>query len=193
MNHPSRNRVITFVGMPGAGKSSCVAYLEQKGFPSVYFGGITVDEVKRRGLEINETNEKLVREEMRATDGPEVMAKRITAQIDHLFAAGQHKVVADGLYSWSEYKYLKSQYGHTLTVIAIVTPRHVRHERLVNRPVRPLSEEQVTMREYSEIENLEKGGPIAMADYYIANCTDLDELYVELDQLLDRLNFSHSN
>jgi dephospho-CoA kinase len=42
-------KVITLVGMPGAGKSFCVNYLTEQGYPDVYFGGITVDEVKRRG------------------------------------------------------------------------------------------------------------------------------------------------
>lgn len=175
--------------MPGAGKSSCVTYLEEKGYPSVYFGGVTIDEVKHRGLEVNEVNEKMVREELRASEGPEVMAKRIATQIDNLFAAGQHRVVADGLYSWSEYKYFKQHFGHDVTVIAVVAPRRIRHERLAVRPVRPLTEQEVTAREYAEIEHLEKGGPIANADHYIANTHDLEQLHQQLDELLVSINF----
>src|ERR1700678_3130789 len=100
--HMINVRIVVLVGMPGAGKSSCVTYLEQKGIPSVYFGGITVDELKARGLEVNETNEKLVREEIRTKEGKGAYAQRIIAKIDELAQQGHTKVVADGLYSWSE-------------------------------------------------------------------------------------------
>ena len=63
----SKAKLLVLVGMPGAGKSTCVEYLEEKNVPSVYFGGVTIDEVKSRGLEVNEANEKLVREDIRAS------------------------------------------------------------------------------------------------------------------------------
>jgi dephospho-CoA kinase len=162
-------KVITLVGMPGAGKSFCVDYLKEKGLPSVYFGGIIVDEVKHRGLEVNEANEKMVREGLRAIEGSGVIAKRIIAQIEQLFAEGHQAVVADGLYSWTEYKIFKERFGNNAIIIAIAAPRKLRHERLAHRPVRPFTDEEVTAREYAEIENIEKGGPIANADYTIVN------------------------
>jgi len=82
--------------MPGAGKSSCVDHLATKDIPSVYFGGVVVNEVKRRFGEdnVNEANEKLVREEFRAVDGKGAIAKRIIQEIDTLL--NKHKsVVAD--------------------------------------------------------------------------------------------------
>lgn len=177
-------KVIALVGMPGAGKSFCVEHLEKRGWPSVYFGGITVDEVKARGLEVNETNERLVREDLRATEGPGVMAARIIAKIDALAAQGNTVVIADGLYSWTEYKIFKQQYGDDAVVIAIAAPRQARHERLANRPVRPLTDEQVTAREYAEIENIEKGGPIANADFTIVNDGSPEETLAQLDNVL---------
>ncbi|HVS58399.1 MAG TPA: AAA family ATPase [Candidatus Saccharimonadales bacterium] len=186
----SDKKVITLVGMPGAGKSYCVEYLEKKGWPSVYFGGITVDEVKRRGLEVNETNEKMVREELRATEGPGVMAKRILSQIEKLFDEDHHIVIADGLYSWTEYKIFKERFGDDAIIIAITAPRKARHERLANRPVRPFTDEQVTAREYAEIENIEKGGPIANADYTIVNDNTPDKLISRLEKVLSDANIS---
>ncbi len=176
--------VVALVGMAGAGKSSCVTHLEKKGWPSVYFGGITVDEVKARGLEVNEANEKLVREELRATEGAGVMAKRIIAKIDDLAAAGHDVVIADGLYSWTEYKIFKEHFGDSVIVIAIATARKLRHQRLANRPVRPLTDEQTTAREYAEIENIEKGGPIANADHTITNDTTEAAMLAQLDAVI---------
>jgi dephospho-CoA kinase len=180
-------KVIILVGMPGAGKSYCVDYLVDKGIPSVYFGGITVDEVKRRGLEVNEANEKVVREELRATEGLGVMASRIIAKIEELAIEGHQVVVADGLYSWTEYKIFKEKYGENAAIIAVAAPRHVRHERLAHRKIRPLSDSEVTAREYAEIENIEKGGPIANADYTIVNNSSAEDMLTSLEEILHGL------
>lgn len=187
-------RVITLVGMPGAGKSHCVEHLERKGFPSVYFGGITIDEVKARGMEVNEANEKFVREDIRAQEGKGAYAKRIIAKIEQLAANGHKTVIADGLYSWTEYKTFKEKFGDNAVIIAIVAPRKVRHERLAHRPVRPLTDEEVTAREYAEIENLEKGGPIANADFTLLNDTTPENMLVSLDNILQTIGINeHSS
>jgi len=183
-------KVIAFVGMPGAGKGLCVEYLEKKGWPSVYLGGITVDEVKHRGLEVNETNEKMVREELRANEGPGVMAKRIIPKIDAHAADGNKVVVADGIYSWTEYKIFKERFGDDAVIIAVVAPRQVRHDRLLHRPIRPFTKEQVTTREYAEIENIEKGGPIANADFTVLNNGTTEQTYAQLDQILESLDLA---
>lgn len=185
----SEQKIVIFVGMPGAGKSFCVDYLVEKGIPSVYFGGITLEEVKRRGLEINETNEKIVREDLRASEGLGVMAIRTVAKIEDLATQGHNRIVADGLYTWTEYKIFKEKFGDAAVIIAVTAPRKLRHERLAKRPVRPLSHEEVTAREYAEIENIEKGGPIANADYTIVNDTTKENLLEYLEKILREIKF----
>jgi dephospho-CoA kinase len=179
-------KIITLVGMPGAGKSSCVDYLTSKGLPSVYFGGITLDEIKKRGLDINAENEKFVREDIRKQEGKDAYAKRIVTQIKKLFDEGHEVVVADGLYSWSEYKVFKDEFGDNAIIIGLAADRTLRHERLAKRPVRPLTNEEVTAREYAEIENIEKGGPIANADYTILNTGTAEEMLASLENVLTR-------
>lgn len=188
-NSTQKPSVLFLVGMPGAGKSSCVDHLEAKDIPSVYFGGIVVNETKRRNDgKTSEALEKIVREEFRALDGKEAIVKRIVVDIDNLLKT--HKsVVADGLYSWTEYKYAKEYYGDKALFVAITAPRKVRHQRLANRPVRPLTEAEVTSREYAEIENLEKGGPIANADFTINNDNDPLDMLNNLDRVLHEANF----
>ncbi len=181
--------IVALVGMPGAGKSSCVDYLTDKGYPSVYFGGITLKEVKKRGLEINPTNERLVREELRELHGKDAYAKLIADEINVLAESNRHKIVVDGLYSWSEYKYFKNLYGKNAVIIAIVADRDLRHSRLASRPERPLTEEEVSAREYAEIENIEKGGPIANADYTLVNNESAESLFSQLDETLRKIQF----
>lgn len=182
-------KLIVLVGMPGSGKSTCVDHLVAKGLPKVYFGGITIDEVVARGLEVNEKNEKFVREDIRAQEGKDAYAKRIIAQIDKLSAEGSHEIVVDGLYSWTEYKVFKDRFGNDAIFIAITAPRHERHERLARRPDRPLTDEEVTSREYAEIENLEKGGPIANADYTLVNNRTAQDMLNDLDKILQQTGF----
>jgi dephospho-CoA kinase len=185
----TKPRILFLVGMPGAGKSSCVEHMTTKGLPSVYFGGIVVEETKKRNNgKTSEALEKVVREEFRAQDGNEAIVKRIVQQIDKLLETHE-QVVADGLYSWTEYKFVKQYYGEKALIVAITAPRHIRHERLAHRPIRPLSKNEVTSREYAEIENLEKGGPIANADYTVNNDGDALDMLNQLDKILHHTGF----
>jgi dephospho-CoA kinase len=189
MSDKSTPSVLFLVGMPGAGKSSCVAHLETKGIPSVYFGGVVVDETKRRNNgKTSEALEKVVRMELRRDEGMEAIALRMIPRIDELLKTHE-RVVADGLYSWSEYKVLKNHYGDQALVLALTAPRHIRHERLARRPVRPLTPAEASAREYAEIENLEKGGPIANADYTVNNDADPLTMLQDLDRILYEIGF----
>lgn len=184
--------ILTFVGMPGSGKGTCVDYVLKARPnlpPHLYFGGIVVEEVKNRGLEVNEANEKLVRLDLRAKEGKEVLAHRIAKKIDELLAAGETRILVDGIYSWSEYKVFKQKYGDDVVVVAVTAPRSVRHERLANRPIRPLNADDADSRDYAEIETMEKGGPIANADYTINNGADPQNLYTQIDGLLTATSF----
>lgn len=183
-------KVLVFVGMAGAGKSVCVEYLKSKGLPSAYFGGITLDEIQKRGMDVNPASEKFVREDIRAKEGKGAYAVRIIKQVEELFEKNNKYVVVDGLYSWTEYKIFKDSFGENAIMIAVVAPEKVRHQRLFASKVRPLTEEQARSRDYAEIENLEKGGPIANADYYLANAKNVKELQSNLEEMLTNLGIS---
>lgn len=182
-------KILAFVGLPGAGKSSAVDYLTDKHYPKVYFGGVVLDAMTEAGLAHTQENERPFREELRQREGKDFVVNRITNQLHGLIAAGQHKIVADGLYTWTEYKILKQEFGPNLHVVAIVAPRHVRHHRLTMRPVRPLTVQEASERDWAEIENLEKGGPIAIADHYIINDKGLDHLYEQVNAVLEHIKF----
>ena len=190
MKHEMPNvKIMAFVGMPGAGKSSAVDYLTAKGFPKVYFGGVVLDAMKEAGLSHTEAQEKKFRELLREQEGKDFVVRRVIDQFYKLIDAGQHRIVADGLYTWTEYKTLKQDFHSELITVAITAPRELRYERLEHRPVRPLNYNEARERDYSEIENLEKGGPIAIADYTIVNDNDLDRLHTQIDTLLQEINF----
>jgi dephospho-CoA kinase len=184
-------RALALVGMAGSGKTLCAKHLEAKGFYQFRFGGIVTGEVERRGWIINPENERIVREEFRANEGMDVMAKRALPFL-HTALESRETIVIDGLYSFSEYKTLRREFGDGLVVIAIIAPRHLRYARLTERTERPLTPEEAETRDWQEIEALEKGGPIAIADYSLANDTSPEDLLTALDNLLDELGIKAS-
>lgn len=183
-------KVIAFVGMPGSGKGTCSDYLhEAHGWPIIHFGNTVYEEVQRRGLH-NVKDEIFVREDMRKKEGKAVLAKHVARKAKEYFKKGDTTVVLDGLYSWSEYKYLLGEFGDNLLVIAVTAPKKLRHNRVLNRKDshRQYTLEQLLGREYAEIENLEKGGPIANADYTLVNDDSLRSMTAKLDRILQELN-----
>ena len=182
-------QILAFVGLPGSGKSTAVEYFTKNGYPKVYFGGVVLEAMREHGIEITPENEKVFRERLREEHGKDVIVNRIVEQIQRLIDAGQHRIIADGLYTWTEYKILKKAFPGELNVVAIVAPRRVRYHRLSERPIRPLTATEAYERDTSEIENLEKGGPIAIADHYIGNGSTVEALHVQLHELQEELQF----
>ena len=182
-------QILAFVGLPGAGKSTAVDYFTGKGFPKVYFGGVILNAMKDAGIEITPENEKMFRITFRERNGKEVVANQITEQINNLADAGQRRIIADGLYTWTEYKVLKKAFPGNLKVAAVVAPRQLRYRRLAQRPIRPFTASESYARDTHEIENLEKGGPIAIADYYINNGAGIESFHDQIDLLLENMRF----
>jgi dephospho-CoA kinase len=60
---------------------------------------------------------------------------------------------------------------------------------VAERTVRPFNAQEIRERDQTEIENLEKGGPIAAADYYILNDGTIDDLKNGLDNILGDIEF----
>jgi dephospho-CoA kinase len=178
-------KVVSIVGMPGAGKSEVARFFEGKGFTRIRFGDVTDREIARRGLELNEKNERYVRELLRREHGMAAYAKLNLPAIDAGRARGD--VVIDGLYSWEEYTFLKEHYGEAFCTVAVWASPSTRYHRLVGRRVRPLSWEEAAGRDRAEIENVNKGGPIALADFTLLNESSLDSLRKDTERAMAQI------
>lgn len=186
---PNSVKILAFVGMSGSGKSTAVEFVKQKGFPHVYFGSVILQALCDANLEINEKNEKMMREKLRQDFGKDVVVNRMIEQMDNLINAGQRRILADGIYSWTEYKILKKRFPKELKVIALVPPKSERYKRISGRSERPLTQEETVTRDWAEVENLEKGGPIAMADYFIVNRGSVFETRRKIAKILREIEF----
>ncbi len=178
-------KVVSIVGMAGAGKSEVARIFEENGFIRIRFGDVTDEEIRKRGLELNEENERYIRELLRKEYGMSAYAILNLSRID--LARKQSDVVIDGLYSWEEYTFLKTYYGEDFYVIAVWASPKTRYARLTDRLNRRLTLEEATNRDRAEVENINKGGPIAMADFTIINESSLRELKKEVTGVISRL------
>ena len=114
--------------------------------------------IAARGLDIVR-DERMVREDMRAQEGPAVLAKRAATRSQELLDAGARFVTLDGVYSWSEDTYLRQTFGARYTSFAIVAPKAVRYERVVAKKTPSVStfcQTDIIRRDREEIENIEK-------------------------------------
>lgn len=177
--------VIAVVGMCGSGKSLVTGHLRDKGWNVIHFGSLTMRELEKRGLPKNETNERSVREELRSVHGAGAFAVLSLPLIRESMKSGLTAI--DGLYSWSEYRILKKEFGENLYVIAVIADKRLRYDRLSVRDIRPLTNREAELRDFAEIENLEKGGPIAIADFFIDNNGAPEKLYGDMDKIIDRI------
>jgi len=178
-------KVVSIVGMTGAGKSEVSRVFEENGFTRIRFGDVTEEEIGKRGLELNEKNERYIRELLRKQHGMAAYARLNLPRIDS--ALKHSDVVVDGLYSWEEYTFLKTHYGKDFYVVAVWASPRTRYARLTSRLNRCLTLEEAASRDRAEIENINKGGPIAMADFTIINESSLENLETEAKRILSAL------
>ena len=178
-------KVVSIVGMSGSGKSEVARIFQEKGFATVRFGDITDEEVKKLGLKLTEENERPVRERIRKEHGMAAYAELSLPRIDAALKTSH--VVVDGLYSWEEYTYLKNRYGDNFIIVAVWASPRARYARLAGRKIRPLKPQEAAGRDSAEIENLNKGGPIAMADFTIINESSLSDMKRQAERIIDSL------
>lgn len=180
------NKLIAIVGMSGSGKSVATDYLENNDWTKIYFGGVTYKLMEEAGVERTPDgkSEKMFRENLRKEHGPECYAKFLEPEIREALNKGN--VVLDGLYSWYEYKYLIERFPN-MKMICIVTDKALRYERVGKRKDRAFSLDDIIYRDITEIENLAKGGPIAIADYYLLNNTTLENYLIRLEEILNAI------
>jgi len=178
--------LVAIVGMPGSGKSEAAAYFREKlGFVSLRFGDVVEKGVEESGKEVNEKNERWYREKIRRELGMKAVAVKLDPEIDEL-KRKEDKIVLDGLYSWEEYEFLKNKHPELVLVCVYARPE-TRYARLAKRPHRPLDSEEARSRDIGELVKLNKGGPIAIADFLVINEGKIEELYKKLNGVYEEI------
>nr|MDO8110350.1 AAA family ATPase [Candidatus Sigynarchaeota archaeon] len=123
--------VIGIVGMPGAGKSSCIEHLQrERGAKVVNMGDMVREQVTKAGLAINPDTLGKMAEELRKKRGLDVVAQ-LTAEKVSAIAGSDDLVIIDGLRSMQEVAFFRKRWR--FPVLAVHSPPRVRHQRLLAR------------------------------------------------------------
>jgi len=182
-------KIIAVVGMAGSGKSEIVKKLQaEHKIPKVYFGEVTFDEIKKRGIEVNYKNERIVREDLRDKHGMGAYAKISVPKVKELLKSNEI-VLIESLYSWDEYKIIKKEFKDNFSVVAVYASPKTRFARLKKRTKeRPIKDwQEFKTRDWTEIEGTQKGGPIAMADQTIINEDSLKKFQTRIDNWWNKM------
>lgn len=176
--------VIAIIGMAGAGKTGAATFFREKGFEVFRFGSVIDDGLKEKGLEWTPENNTYYREKIREELGMAAVAIKMLPKIKEAIEEKKN-IVLDGLYSWEEYIYLRKEIPSLFLLCIYASPK-IRYERLSVRKERTFTPEESRERDISEL-NLNKGGPIANADYLIKNETTREDFQKELENFLSTL------
>ena len=188
MTSKAKPIIVAVVGLTGSGKTEAVGRFVERGFSRFAYSDAIYEEMQRLGYDISVHDEAIqqrVREGLRKEFGMGVAADRIMPRVEDAVLRGEN-VVIESLYSWSEYKKTRERFGERFKILAVYAPPQLRYARLKNRTARPISEDSARSRDYTEIENIEKAGPIAMADWMIVNTGTKDEFHRAVDSVIDR-------
>lgn len=175
--------VIGVTGMPGAGKDVVRDVFRELGFPIVIMGNEVRAEARRRGLLPTPKNLGKVMLQLRAEEGPEVLARRCLPKIK---AIDSNIVVIDGIRSLDEVTEYKKEYPD-LRVIAVHASPKTRYERIIKRNRSDDSKDWKTFVERDQRElSVGLGNLIATADIMVVNEGTLKAFKQRLRQLLNQ-------
>ena len=122
-------KIIAFTGMPGSGKSEAVKIAKELGIQVIRMGDCVWEEVKRRGLELNDENVGRIADEMRKKHGMDIWAKRTLEKIDK----SPDKIVIDGIRNIEEMDFFREKLGKDFLLVAIHASPETRYKRLMDR------------------------------------------------------------
>jgi len=180
---PEKKLVIAVSGMPGAGKGVATQVAKQIGLPVLVLGDVIREETDRRGLEPTPKNIGNVMLQVRANEGPAVVAKRLLPKVE---ASTSPSIIVEGVRSLDEVAELRSKF-EVLTVAIHASPR-TRFQRLLsrNRSDDPQTWEVFCERDDRELK-VGLGYVIALADRVLVNERTISELQSTFKRMLNEL------
>jgi dephospho-CoA kinase len=111
--------LIAVAGLAGAGKTTAIDHLESLGAGKrVYVGGLVLDEVRARGLQVTPENQKLVRLDLRRARGPDAFAVLAAPLVRDILSSGAN-VLLDAIFCVEEYRYFRQLCADPVLLLAI--------------------------------------------------------------------------
>jgi dephospho-CoA kinase len=170
-------KIFIIVGMPAAGKNIARLYAESQDMVYYATGDIVRAAVKERGLEADAVNSSEVSDELRGEDGMGVTR----LALEEVLKSGGDVGFLEGMRSWPEIELIREKAEGI--VVAFLTPRNVRLERIVSRGREDDSPQSFDDRDKRELA-YGTAVPIALADAYILNTGSVDDSISQLGAIV---------
>ena len=172
--------------MPFSGKSEAVQIAKDLNISVVRMGDAVWDEIKNRGLELNDKNVGMIADKMRKDHGMDIWARRTLNKIKSLDEA--NIVVIDGIRNVEEIDRFKKELGKDFVVIAIEASDESRYERAQSRGRQDDSKDSKKIKERDKRElRWGLGIVIASADIVISNEGNIDDFRNKIRKTLNEI------
>ena len=182
-------KIIGITGTLGAGKGTIVDYLiNHYGFKHYSVRGYLIEEAKRRGLELNRDTYVVVANDLRATHCPSYITDQLYLQA----AENGENAIIESVRTPGEVDSLRQHEDFLL--FGVDADPKIRYERVVVRGSETdkisfdtfLADEQREMSS-TDPNHQDIGRCMQMADYVFNNDGDFEELYRQVEQVLQNL------
>ncbi|TDA33294.1 MAG: dephospho-CoA kinase [Hadesarchaea archaeon] len=180
-------KVVGLVGLQGAGKTEVAKVALSLGIPCIRMGEVVLEEIRRRGLEINEENVGKVANELREKGGKGIVARLCLPLIrEKLEERGM--VVVDGIRAMEEVEELRKAFGKDLVIVGIWANPSLRYSRIASRRREDDAGdyEGFIRKEKRELE-WGVGNALSLADFLFINEGTLEELREKAMEFFRRL------
>ncbi len=186
----SKQIIIGLLGTIGSGKTTVSDYLVKNGFCRVVMGDLVRAKVSEEGFEITRENLQKTQEEYRSKYGADYFIKET---VKLLRGSGKNKLLIDGIRTPVDALVAKRE-GAIL--ILIDAKKKVRFERLKARAREGEGKkafkdfERDELREWDLFKFQET---LTYVDYTLDNSGGVEEVYKQMDKLLERILKNHQN
>jgi len=124
-------KIIAFTGMPFSGKTEAVKITCKMKINVIRMGDLVWEEVKKRGLELNDKNVGFIANKMRKLYGNNIWAIKTIEKIKLNYKS--NLIVVDGIRNCEEVDIFKKKLDKDFTLIAIISDDELRHNRGLKR------------------------------------------------------------
>jgi dephospho-CoA kinase len=179
--------IIGVTGTNGAGKGTVVEYLIQKGFKHYWVREFLVEEIRRRGLQVNRSSMRDVANDLRRAHSPSYVIETLYTRAR---AEGGNALI-ESVRVLGEATFLKER---GVPLIAVDADREIRYQRVASRASETdkfdfgtwVKEEE---REWANTDSwdMDVVGVMKLADFTIQNNGTLEELHAQIDKVLGQI------
>lgn len=168
-----------------AGKTTVTEYIKKHhGGVSFRFSTMLRDCLKRMHIEETRENLQTFSTSVRRDFGDDIMSKVIAKDVE---AATDSLIIVEGVRRPSDVTYLKELEGFHL--IALSADLKTRYERIIERSENP-DDQGKTFEQFEKEQSQESEGKVkeimGSAEVVIDNNGDLDALYTQIDEVINR-------